>query len=72
MRLRHIEVFHAIMQAGSVSGAAQLLHISQPAVTKVLQHAELQLGLQLFDRVRGKLVPTPEAQRSRQLLLTTK
>jgi DNA-binding transcriptional LysR family regulator len=63
MRLRHIEVFHAIMQAGSISGAAQLLHISQPAVTKVLQHAELQLGMQLFDRVRGKLVPTPEAQR---------
>ncbi len=63
MRLRHIEVFHAIMQAGSISGAAQLLHISQPAVTKVLQHAELQLGMPLFDRVRGKLVPTPEAQR---------
>jgi DNA-binding transcriptional LysR family regulator len=63
MRLRHIEVFHAIMQAGTVSGAAQLLHISQPAVTKVLQHAELQLGMPLFDRVRGKLYPTPEAQR---------
>ena len=44
MRLRHIEVFHAIMQAGTISGAAQLLHISQPAVTKVLQHCELQLG----------------------------
>lgn len=63
MRLRHIEVFHAIMQAGSISGAAQLLHISQPAVTKVLQHAELQLGMPLFDRIRGKLVATPEAQR---------
>ncbi len=63
MRLRHIEVFHAIMQAGSISGAAHILHISQPAVTKVLQHAELQLGLPLFDRVKGKLVPTPEAQR---------
>jgi DNA-binding transcriptional LysR family regulator len=63
MRLRHIEVFHAIMQAGSISGAAQILHISQPAVTKVLQHAELQLGMALFDRVRGKLYPTPEAQR---------
>nr|WP_255719697.1 LysR substrate-binding domain-containing protein [Pelomonas sp. P8] len=61
--MRHIEVFHAIMQAGSISGAAQLLHISQPAVTKVLQHAELQLGMPLFDRVRGKLYPTPEAQR---------
>ncbi|MBH9552594.1 LysR family transcriptional regulator [Inhella gelatinilytica] len=63
MRLRHIEVFHAIMQAGSISGAAHVLHISQPAVTKVLQHAELQLGLPLFDRVKGKLVPTPEAHR---------
>jgi DNA-binding transcriptional LysR family regulator len=63
MRLRHIEVFHAVMQAGTISGAAQLLHISQPAVTKVLQHAELQLGMPLFDRVRGKLYPTPEADR---------
>ena len=63
MRLRHIEVFHAIMQAGTISGAAVLLHISQPAVTKVLQHCELQLGMSLFDRVRGKLYPTPEARR---------
>lgn len=63
MRLRHIEVFHAVMQAGTVSGAAQVLHISQPAVTKVLQHAEAQLGIALFDRSRGKFVPTPEAQR---------
>jgi DNA-binding transcriptional LysR family regulator len=63
MRLRHIEVFHAIMQVGTISGAAQVLHISQPAVTKVLQHAELQLGMPLFERVRGKLYPTPEAQR---------
>ncbi|MBM3116473.1 LysR family transcriptional regulator [Jeongeupia naejangsanensis] len=61
MRLRHIEVFQAIRQSGSVSGAAQLLHVSQPAVTKVLQHAELQLGFPLFLRVRGKLQPTPEA-----------
>ncbi len=65
MRLRHIEVFHAIMQAGTITGAAQILHISQPAVTKVLQHCELQLGIPLFNRVRGKLYPTPEAQRLR-------
>ncbi|MES2318400.1 MAG: LysR substrate-binding domain-containing protein [Pseudomonadota bacterium] len=63
MRLRHIEVFHAIMQVGTISGAAQVLHISQPAVTKVLQHAELQLGMLLFERVRGKLYPRPEAHR---------
>lgn len=51
------------MRAGTVSGAARLLHISQPAVTKVLQHAEAQLGLALFERVQGKFYPTPEAQR---------
>ncbi|UUZ51586.1 LysR family transcriptional regulator [Massilia sp. B-10] len=50
MRLRHIEVFHAIMQVGTISGAAQVLHISQLTVTKVLQHAELQLGMPLFER----------------------
>ncbi|WP_019408482.1 LysR family transcriptional regulator [Pseudomonas psychrophila] len=61
MRLRHIEVFQAIRQTGSVSAAAQLLHVSQPAVSKVLQHAEQQLGFPLFLRVRGKLQPTPEA-----------
>ncbi len=63
MRLRHIEVFHAIMQVGTISGAAQVLHISQPAVTKVLQHCEQQLGMPLFERVRGKLYPKPEAHR---------
>ena len=29
MRLRHIEIFHAVMQTGTISGAAQLLNISQ-------------------------------------------
>lgn len=61
MRLRHIEIFQAIRQTGSISAAAQLLHVSQPAVTKVLQHAEQQLGFALFLRVRGKLQATPEA-----------
>ncbi len=63
MRLRHIEVFHAVMKAGTINGAAQVLHVSQPAVTKVLQHCEQQIGMPLFDRVKGKLHPTPEARR---------
>lgn len=62
MRLRHIEIFQAIRQAGSISGAAEFLHVSQPSVTKVLQHAEAQLGFALFRRVKGKLLITPEAQ----------
>ena len=61
MRLRHIEVFHAVYNTGSISDAARLLHVSQPSVSKVLSHAELQLGFKLFLRVKGKLVPTSEA-----------
>ncbi len=61
MRLRHIEVFHAVYSSGSVTRAAKILNVSQPSVSKVLAHAEQQLGYPLFDRVRGKLVPTPEA-----------
>ena len=56
MRLKHIEVFNAIMLTGSASAAARLLHVSQPAVTQTLQHAELQLGYALFTRQRNRLV----------------
>ncbi|MGY6415654.1 LysR family transcriptional regulator [Vibrio parahaemolyticus] len=62
MNLRQLEVFYAIMQAGTVSGAAHLLHVSQPNVTRVLAHTEQQLGFALFERVKGRLVPTQEAK----------
>src|SRR2546423_2157374 len=62
MRLKHIEVFNAVMLTGSVSAAARLLHVTQPAVTQALQHAELQLGYALFARNKSRLVPTHEAQ----------
>lgn len=61
MRLRHIEIFNAVMHTGSVSAAARLINISQPAVSRTLQHAELQLGFALFQRSKGRLVPTAEA-----------
>ena len=63
MRLRQIEVFHAVYSRGSMTGAAAMLNVSQPSISKVLAHAEQQLGYLLFDRVKGKLVPTPEAHR---------
>lgn len=61
MKLKHIEVFNAIMITGTASAAAELLYVSQSAVTQTLQHAELQLGYQLFSRQRNRLVPTSEA-----------
>lgn len=61
MNLRQIEVFRAIMLAGSVTDAARLLHVSQPGVSRMLGHIELHLGMTLFERSRGRLRPTPEA-----------
>jgi DNA-binding transcriptional LysR family regulator len=61
MRLRYIELFHAILTTGSLTGAASLLNISQPAASKALQQAENHLGFPLFSRVRGRLQPTEQA-----------
>jgi DNA-binding transcriptional LysR family regulator len=62
MNLRQIEVFRAVMVSGSVTDAARLLCVSQPGISRMLGHIELQLGLKLFQRIKGKLRPTPEAQ----------
>ena len=61
--LRQIEVFRALMICGSVTGAAELLFISVPAVSRMLAHMEMRLGFLLFERVRGRLKPTAEAKR---------
>lgn len=61
MNTRHLEAFYAVMVCGSISRAADMLHISQPAVSKTLKHAEMRLGYLLFERTRGRLVPTKEA-----------
>jgi len=60
--LRQMEVFRAVMLTGSIKGASKLLFTSQPALSRIVAHTELTLGLTLFNRVKGKLVPTPEAE----------
>ena len=62
MNLRQMEVFRAVMAAGGVNSAAQMLHVTPPAISKVLAQAAKASGLVLFERVKGRLVPTPEAR----------
>ncbi|HEV6966055.1 LysR family transcriptional regulator [Roseateles sp.] len=59
---RHIEVFRAVMTAGSVTAAAALLHTSQPTLSRDLARLEQLLGYPLFDRERGRLKPTARAR----------
>jgi DNA-binding transcriptional LysR family regulator len=63
LNLRQIEVFRAVMLTGSISGAANLLHVSQPAVSRTISYTEQRLSLTLFERIKGRLYPTPEARR---------
>ncbi len=72
VNLRHIEIFHAVMTTGNLTEAARMLHTSQPTVSRELARFEKVLGLQLFERTRGRLQPTvqglrlfEEVQRSR-------
>lgn len=58
---RHIEVFRALMIAGSVTKAADLLFTSQPTVSRELARMEQAIGFALFERVRGRLRPTMPA-----------
>lgn len=51
-----------LMRCGTVTGAAAMLNISQPALSQILLNAEDQLGFKLFNRVRGRLVPTEQAE----------
>ena len=62
MNLRQLEAFRAVMLSGSVTQAAAALHISQPAVSKLLADLEYHLGFPLFVRSKGvALTVTPEA-----------
>jgi DNA-binding transcriptional LysR family regulator len=62
MFVKQLEAFRATMLAGTVSGAAVLLGVSQPAVSRLIGRLEKDLNLTLFDRSSGRLAPTSEAQ----------
>ena len=63
MNARQLEIFHAVMRSGTITGAALFLGISQPAVSKAMHAIERRLGFKLLRPVKGRLYPTPEAQR---------
>ncbi len=62
MQARQLEVFCTVMRCGTITAAAAMLNISQPALSQILLHTEDQLGFKLFERVRSRLVPTEEAR----------
>ncbi|RVV97596.1 LysR family transcriptional regulator [Mesobaculum littorinae] len=62
MQHRQLEAFHAVMISGSTVRAAELMNVTQPAVSRLIAELEKEVRFALFDRVRGRLVPTQEGQ----------
>jgi DNA-binding transcriptional LysR family regulator len=62
MDQRQIEIFRAVIDQGSVTAAARVLAVSQPAVSGSLAKLEKRLGFDLFRREGRRLVATPEAR----------
>src|SRR5450830_1222469 len=58
METRHLEAFSAVMSSGSITGAARLLARSQPAVTRLIQELEAEIGHPLFQRHGPRVTPT--------------
>lgn len=68
LTLRQIEIIRAIMVTGTVAGAAKLLNISAPGVSRLMKYTEDMLRVPLFNRKHGRYVPTPEARHVFDLL----
>lgn len=62
LNLRQIEAFYSVMQAGTVVGAARLMNVTQPAVSRAIALLELRIGYRLFERHGRRLVPTPDGE----------
>lgn len=60
LKPHQLEVFSAIVSAGSITGAAKFLNISQPGVSRSLADFEREIGFALFIRDKKRLFITPE------------
>ena len=62
MNIRGLSAFRAVMEFGTVTEAANRLHITQPAMSRLISTLEQDLGFKLFHRRRKRLFPTAEAE----------
>lgn len=63
LETKWLRQFYTVAQTGSITRAAEQLHLAQPAVTITIKKLEQQLGVGLFERRRGRMTLTTEGER---------
>ncbi|MCC8129135.1 MAG: LysR family transcriptional regulator [Clostridiales bacterium] len=63
MTLRHLRIFCAVCERGSMSAAAQSLFMAQPSVSQAVRELEEHYGTLLFERLGRRLALTPAGER---------
>ena len=61
MTLRHMKIFTTVYRCGSVTRAAQELHLAQPSLSVAIRELEAHYGVRLFERTGRKIAPTQAA-----------
>jgi len=63
MNIRQLQALKAVIEHHTTTRAAERLGLTQPAVSGLIAALEKQLQIPLFERQKGRLLPTPEACR---------
>ncbi|MEV5413018.1 LysR family transcriptional regulator [Thermopolyspora sp. NPDC052614] len=62
MDVRELECFLAVVDQGSITRAASVLHLAQPSLSQIIRRLEADLGVELFRRVGRGLVLSPAGE----------
>lgn len=62
MTLTQLKYFNAVCQFKNVTNAANELHVSQPSISNAIRELEDELGIQLFHRIKMRLILTKEGE----------
>ena len=62
MDIRTMQYFLAVIREGTISAAAESLHVAQPSLSRQMKDLEVELGVMLFERGNRKITLTEEGQ----------
>ncbi len=62
MKFSYVRAFKAVYELGTVTSAANHLFVTQPAISRLISQLEEELGFELFERIKGRLLPTDQGR----------